>query len=270
MTGLADLALDQPVGVPQIVAALEDEIVGRRWTAGTQLPSERKLAEMCAVGRPLIREALRALNERGLIAVAPGRGSYVRGVNPSGEGGSADLLVRRGDVHARHLVAARIMLESEAAALAATHRTDEQLRQMRDLLAAFYRAPLQQAANLDLAFHESIAIASHNPVLQVMFGSIRNLTHGIMLRSLTDRRVSGAAVPLHDVVLDAIVQQDPDRARVAMAEHIGAAGEFYGKDLDLPLADVLRSRAETTPSLSTVMREVSLLIAEEPGLRESH
>jgi GntR family transcriptional repressor for pyruvate dehydrogenase complex len=216
---------------------------------------------MCAVSRPVIREALRVLNERGLIAVAPGRGSYVRGVNPSGEGGSADLLARRGEVHARHLIAARTMLESEAAAQAAEHRTDEQLSQMRDLLAAFDRASLQRAADLDLAFHESIAIASNNPVLQVMFGSIRNLTHGIMLRSLSDRRVRGAAVPLHDVILDAIADQDPDRSRAAMAEHIGAAGKFYGKDLDLPLADVLRARAETIPSLAAVLRDVGLSIA---------
>ena len=266
MTGLTSLRLEQPVGVPQIVTAIEDEIVSDRWPTGTRLPSERQLAELCAVSRPVVREALRVLTERGLIAVAPGRGSFVRGVNPSGEGGSADLLARRGDVTARHLVAARTMLEAEAAALAAVHRTDEQLAQMRDLLAAFQRASLPRDADLDLAFHESIAIASHNPVLQVMFGSIRNLTHGVMLRSLTDRDVRGAAVPLHEVILTAVARQDPDAARAAMVEHIGAAAKFYGTDLDRPLAEVLRTRADSSPSLSSVLHEVSRLIAEDPSL----
>ncbi len=268
MTGLTNLAHEQPVGVHQIVAAIEDEIVTKKWPPGTRLPSERTLAEMCAVSRPVIREALRALNERGLIAVSPGRGSFVRTVNPTGEGGKADLLARRGDVHARHLIAARSMLESEAAALAAIHRTDEQLGQMRDLLGAFEGASVARAADLDLAFHESIAVASGNPVLQVMFGSIRNLTHGIMLRSLSDRRVSGAAVPLHDVIVTAIAEQDPDAARRAMLDHIGAAEKFYGKDLDRPLAEVLRSRADATPSLASVLRDVGQSIDDDTGLQD--
>lgn len=268
MTGLTNLAHEQPLGVPQIVAAIEDEIVAKRWPPGSRLPSERTLAEMCGVSRPVIREALRALNERGLIAVSPGRGSFVRTVEATGEGGSADLLARRGEVHARHLIAARSMLESEAAALAAMHRTDEQLSQMRDLLRAFDGASVATSADLDLAFHESIAVASGNPVLQVMFGSIRNLTHGIMLRSLTDRRVSGAAVPLHDVILTAIADQDPERARQSMLDHIGAAEKFYGKDLDLPLSEVLRSRADAIPSLASVLRGVGQSIDDDTSLQD--
>lgn len=261
MTGLTSLGSGPPPGVPEIVAAVEEEIVSGRWPAGTRLPSERRLTDLCRVSRPVIREALRVVNERGLIVVSAGRGSFVRDLDPTGEGGSADLLARRGQVRARDLVAARGMLEAETAALAAIHRTDDQLAQMRDLLDAFSHATVPASADLDLAFHESIAIASANPVLQMMFGSIRNLTHGIMLRSLTDRRVSGAAVPLHTVILDAIEAQDPDAARRAMGEHIGAAEKYYGSDLDLPLVEVLRQRADSTPSLAAVLRQVSSDIA---------
>lgn len=265
MTGLTRLsshASGPPPGVPQIVAAVEDEIVSGTWPPGFRLPSERKLADQVAVSRPVIREALRVLAERGLIEVSAGRGSFVREINASGESSNVDLLTRRGQIRARDLVAARTMLEAETAELAAIHRTDEQLEQMRELLAAFGHGNIQQTANLDLAFHESIAIASHNPVLQVMFGSIRNLTHGIMLRSLTDREVAGAAVPLHNVIFEAIRDQDPVRARAAMTDHIGTAKKFYGADMDLPLAEMLLARAEATPSLASVMRELSRTIAE--------
>lgn len=262
MTGLTMLSSGPPPGVPQIVAAIEDEIVSGAWPAGSRLPSERKLADQVAVSRPVVREALRVLTERGLIEVSAGRGSFVREVNPSGEANSADLLTRRGQIRARDLVAARTMLEAETAELAAIHRTDDQLEQMRDLLAAFERSTVPQTADLDLAFHESIALASHNPVLQMMFGSIRNLTHGIMLRSLTDRQVVGAAVPLHTVIFEAIRDQDPGRARAAMSEHIGTARKFYGSDMDLPLAEVLLKRADSSPSLSSVLRELSRVIAE--------
>ena len=262
MTSLTHLAQEGPVGVPQIVAALEQEIIDGRWAVGTKIPSERKLAESVAVSRPVVREALRVLSERGLILVAPGRGSFVRKLNPTGEGGNADVLMRTSPVSARHLVAARTMLEGETAALAAQNRTSEDLAVMRDLLSGFDSTPADRAADIDLAFHESIAIASHNPVLQMMFGSIRNLTHGIMLRSLTDREVRGTGAPLHDVVLDAIEAQDPQSARAAMVEHLGAATRLYGEDLDRPLAEVLRQRASAIPSLASVLRDVSSRIPE--------
>ncbi|MFE6736567.1 FadR/GntR family transcriptional regulator [Microbacterium sp. NPDC057650] len=261
-SSLAHLAQDGPVGVRQIVDALEQEIVDGRWEVGSKIPSERKLAEEVSVSRPVVREALRVLSERGLITVAPGRGSFVRRLNPAGEGGNADVLVRSTPVSARHLVAARIMLEGETSALAAENRTDDDLRVMKELLSGFEDVPADRAADLDLAFHESIAIASHNPVLQMMFGSIRNLTHGIMLRSLTDREVRGTGAPLHEVVLTAIEAQDADAARAAMVEHLGAATKLYGSDLDRPLADVLRQRATSIPSLSAVLREVSARIPE--------
>jgi GntR family transcriptional repressor for pyruvate dehydrogenase complex len=262
MTGLTNYD-EVPFGVPQIVAAIEDEIVTSRWPERTKLPSERTLAERFGVSRPVVREALRALNERGLITVSAGRGSFVRPVQPVSDGTSAELLARRGKVTARDLVVARTMLESEAAALAATNRTDEQLEQMRDLLDRFAHSVVPASADLDLAFHEAIAVASGNPVIQVMFGSIRALTHGIMLRSLSDRLVTGKAVPLHNVILHAIAEQDPVRARAGMAEHIDAARQFYGADLDQPLADVLRRRAELTPALGAVLRDLSQFIDPE-------
>jgi len=266
MTGLTNLHDAGPPGVPEIVAALEEDIVTGHRPAGSRLPSERALADTCSVSRPVIREALRALTERGLISVSAGRGSFVRRLDPSMAGASADLLARGGQVTARDLIVARSMLEAETAALAALNRTDEQLQQMQDLLEVVASSTMPITANLDLAFHECISIASANPVLQLMFGSIRNLTHAIMLRSLTDRKVAGEALPLHHVILNAIVDQDPDEARRAMVEHIGTARKFYGPDLDIPLAEVIRARAETSPSLSAVLRGVSMSLTDRtPG-----
>lgn len=263
MTSLAYLAEAGPsVGVQQIVDAIEHEIVSGRWRAGSKLPGERPLADEIGVSRPVIREALRVIAERGLISVVPGKGSFVRKFNPAGEGASADVLVRSSPVTARHLVAARVMLEGEAASLAAENRTDEDLTTMKNLLAGFDTVPIDGAADLDLAFHEAIAIASHNPVLQMMFGSIRPLSHGIMLRSLSDHEVRHAAAPLHGVILDAIERQDAAVARRAMTEHLDAAVKYYGADLDRPLVEVLRQRATSIPSLASVLRDVS---AQIPG-----
>lgn len=246
---------------------LEERLLAQEWAPGERLPSERLLAREYDVSRPVIREALRSLQERGLISVAPGRGSFVLEIRPSSTGGDPLLLARRGEVTARHLVVARAMLEGQAAALAAQHRTEADLADMRRILAAFEQEPpMSLLADLDLAFHEAIAIASRNPVIQIMFGSIRPLTHGVVVRSLTDRAVRGAAVPLHNVILDAIAHGDADGARTAMTQHIEAAQRFYGADLDAALGDVLRRRASATPDVASLIKEVSRSIADLSGL----
>ena len=241
-----------------------DRVLSGQWPAGQQLPPERQLAAELTVSRPVVREALRALRERGLIAVIPGRGSFVREVRLTADGGNADLVAQRGDITARHLIVARIMLEGESAALAAEHRSAEDLRQMRQVLTAFAQARRQiDVVDLDVAFHESIAVSVGNPVIQLMFGSIRNLTHGAVLRSLSDPQVRAVAVPLHETIFAAIRDQDPEAARAAMIEHIGAASDYYGPDLDSPLADVLHRRAERSPDLGELMELVSRTIASQ-------
>lgn len=266
MTGLTSLTRDTlPISGSDLADALEAEILKGRWKAAERMPSERGLAAAFAVSRPVVREALRALKERGLITVAAGRGSFVKEVRPTSDGGDPDLLARRGGVTARHLVVARSMLEAEAAALAAENRSSADLADMHRILEAFEQARgVAKAANLDVAFHESIAVAARNPVIQLMFGSIRNLTHGVVLRSLTDRALRGVAIPLHSVILDAVANQDPDAARRAMTDHIRTAERYYGPDLDAALADVLTRRAAQIPDLASVLREVSESITYRP------
>ncbi len=254
-----------PPSGAHLAAMLEERLVAGEWPPGSRMPSERVLSQEYAVSRPVIREALRSLQERGLISVAAGRGSFVRQIRPTSDGGDPLLLVRRGEVTARHLVVARAMLEGQAAALAAEHRSEDDLADMRRILDALdQQSALSTCADLDVAFHEAIAIASRNPVIRIMFGSIRPLTHGVMLRSLTDRTVTGAALPLHNVILEAIANKDPDAARLAMTEHIEAAQHFYGDDLDVALSDVLNRRAAGAPNIAALLNDVSRSIADLP------
>jgi GntR family transcriptional repressor for pyruvate dehydrogenase complex len=265
-------AVSQPSDIPltaaQLAERLEAAIVAQIWQPGAKLASERQLAEQYGIGRPAVRETLRRLQERGLIVVHPGRGSFVRELRATHGTASADLMTRRGKITARQLARARQMLESESAALAAEHRTGEELDRMRGLLADFDAATdVTVMAEFDLAFHEAIVVASGNVVLQIMFGSIRNLTHGIMLRSLTDRRVRDAGAPIHHTVLDAIAARDQDGARAAMLEHLRLAETHYGDDIDQPLADVLRRRADHLPEVAEALRNASSSVEQAPRRR---
>ncbi|WP_433258388.1 FadR/GntR family transcriptional regulator [Streptosporangium sp. CA-135522] len=249
---LGDEAGDVRPSGEQVLRTLESHLLSGRWAEGTRIPGERALAEELGVSRPIVREALRDLQARGFLSVEPGRGTFVRSARPD----SVDLLVREGLVTARHLIVARRMLECQTAALAASFYGPDDAVRMTELLTALKSTDdAASSAVLDVAFHESIAAAAGNPVLKIMFGSIRALVRGVVLRSLTDPVVRAKGVPQHDVILAAILARDPEAARQAMAEHLTIAEEYYGPDLDQPITEILAKRAILFPRLADLLRD---------------
>jgi GntR family transcriptional regulator, transcriptional repressor for pyruvate dehydrogenase complex len=236
---------------------LEEEISSGRLKTGTKLDSERRLAERFGVGRPAVREALKRLEERGLIDTQSGRGSFVREVQVRRETDAPAPNAARPRVSARQVSHARKLLESEAAALAAESRTDEQVAHLRELLQVFEDGGgVDDLCELDIAIHEGIVIASNNIAIQTMYWSIRALVKALMLRSLSDRAVMQVGSPMHHTILDAIDRRDPEAARQAMMSHISVAETHYGPDLDVTLAEVLRRRALRLPASADVLRAV--------------
>lgn len=212
------------------------------YSHGKKLMPERALAERFAVGRPLIREVLGRLQERGLITVVPGKGTFVvRQIVPTERGASIEVMAKRGQVTPRQLIVARSMLESRAAYLAAENRTPADLERMEGLLNSVeISSSFQDIVQADVAFHESVAIASANPVIQIMFGSIRNLVEGIVIRSVSDPLVRQEGVPSHRKVFTAIEKRQPGKAHDAMLAVLDVAQRLYGDDLDRPLSEVLK------------------------------
>ncbi|MFW2381624.1 MAG: FadR/GntR family transcriptional regulator [Acidimicrobiales bacterium] len=238
----------------RVAAEIERTLLGSEIATGDKLPSERELAAQFGVSRPVVREALRRLQERGLVEAQPGRGTFYRPADPSDAAGSLNLLFRRYAVTPAELIVARKMLECESAALAAIHRSEEDCETLNRLLEGLsQRTNVLEQAKLDLAFHDHIARASHNPVIHLMFASISDLTVGLMVRSLSDRQVSQQGLPLHDEVLAAISERDPERARRAMSDHLGTAEELYGSDLERSISDLvpveLRDALDVLPGL---------------------
>ena len=236
-----------PLTAELLSKTLETLLLSPNYMPGQQIPPERALAEQYGVGRPLIREVLRRLEERGLLTIVPGRGNFVRDRKLTESGGSIDFINRQGRVTPQHLITARSMLESEAASLAAIHRTSEDIARMSSLLNRLESAgSLTEVADADVAFHEAVAIASTNPVIQIMFGSIHNLVRGVIVRSLSDVAVRNLGVSSHRPVFELIRDGNSRGASEAMLAHLQVAEDFYGTDLHQPLRDVLEARHLTS------------------------
>ncbi len=234
MTSKSNLATDR------VVNEIERSMLGSTVRVGEKLPSERELALQMGVSRPVIREALRRLQERGLVEAQPGRGSFYRPAEPTDAAESLNRLFRRSAVTPAQLIVARKMLESESAGLAAIHRTDDDCMRLERILGGFSKQKgILELAQLDIAFHDRIAQASANPVIHLMVASISDITVGLMVRSLSDRQVRRRGLPLHDDVFAAIVAGDAEKARDAMADHLDAAEQLYGADLERTIAELI-------------------------------
>jgi len=226
-----------------IATALAERVLGGELAAGDRLPSERDLAVEFGASRPTVREALRSLVEHGLIVVQPGRGAFVRSDRGPRRFRPLDLEYRRRGTTARQLSEARLMLETEAAALATEHADADDLTELEWALERVEASatPLDRVRN-DFAFHATLVGASHNPVIETMFASIQGLTAELMVRSVGDPEIVRRSEPYHRLAYEAIRDRDAKAARAAIKAHLGIAASTYGDDYDRRL-DTTASRA---------------------------
>lgn len=247
-------------------AELVRKVMSGVYAAGTKLPSERTLAHSSGLSRPVVREVLRGLVERGMIEVIPARGAFVQNPDVMQLAGVAGPAARQQGATPRDLVEARELIEVQSSRRAAERATAEDIVQLRELVDAFDTAKSTiERTRCDLALHATIARLSGNPVLGILFGAIAPLVLDVQLRSLADPVVLSQGAPLHHDIVDAIADHDPQRAGSAMSRHILLALELYGEDLDVALGDLAVGRLESLlgshRQLATIVDDVLAVAA---------
>ena len=149
----------------QIVAQIEERILKGDLRPGDKLPAERELAEQFGVSRTAIREAMKALTQRGLVEIQPGRGTFVTDSTSMVVRHSIDMLVRVGnETGTKDLVEVREILEPEIAALAAVRASSGDIEAMEDAVEAMDQAmgDSDTFIEADLDFHLALAQGSNN------------------------------------------------------------------------------------------------------------
>jgi DNA-binding FadR family transcriptional regulator len=219
---------------------ITDIVTGTR-ASGEMLPREVDLAEEFGVSRGVARETIRAMEERGLIAVKHGKGATV---NESDRWNvfDPDVLVvmleigQGADILAEYIECRRI-LEVEAAALAATRATPEMLDQAAEALARMEESakrPTSQAAEdlfheADLAFHQALIAASGNRALG---GLVERIHSALLLARYPLARPQNRlvrALPEHRRILEAVKAGDAEKAREAMNAHLDTVAGYLGE-----------------------------------------
>jgi GntR family transcriptional regulator, transcriptional repressor for pyruvate dehydrogenase complex len=207
----------------QIVQQIEETILKGDLKPGDQLPAERDLAEQFGVSRTAVREAVKALREKGLVEAYTGRGTFVTNGTTQAIRQSLDLMVRIGQAEgAAHLAEVREILEPEIAGLAAQRAEEQHLATMREAVAAM-DASLHDAEafiEADLDFHLSLAEAAANPIILSLIDSIVGLLREQRLGTFQTPGGPQRGQYYHRRILAAIETRNADQARAEMRAHL--------------------------------------------------
>lgn len=250
-----------------VLRYLTDEIVTGNIPIGTLLPSERQLAETLHISRQMVREALRTLQERGLVEIVPARGTFVREATSVDGARTMESFYRRSKATARDIVEARSMLETYSVRLAALRGETAELSALEQCQHDIETAddPIE-AAQFDLTYHWLIAKASHNPVLETMFGSIGGLIFEQMLRTTIDPKLNRRGLPHHRTIIEALRRRNADAAEQQMRSHLSMIRPVYGASFEQRLDSLTRRTLRTlrpTLQLEALLEDVNRRLRSE-------
>jgi len=183
---------------------------------GSRLPGERELAEKFGVSRVTIREAEIALQALGHIKIKTGSGVYVL-KNRDQDNGVPDI-------SAFELTEARLLFESETAALAARDISDETIELLETHIETMQNAEDEEEADkADREFHLTIATAAGNTAVRYMVEKlwairtdlepVREVYASVCTQDVATRSDE------HSEILEALRNRDSDGARKAMRKH---------------------------------------------------
>ena len=205
----------------QIVDQIESRIVAGDLKVGDQLPAERELAEQFAVSRTAVREAIKALREKGLVEIRLGRGTFVTNSAAGAVRHSLGLLLKN-EKGFSNLEEVREILEPEIAALAATRISEENILAMTEAVlimdTALDNAEIFVEADLD--FHLALAEATQNPIIPSLMDSIIDLLREQRKRTGNVEGGLARGQYHHKKILEAVIQRDSLAARQAMQAHL--------------------------------------------------
>ncbi|MEM7115020.1 MAG: FadR/GntR family transcriptional regulator [Chloroflexota bacterium] len=217
----------------QIVEQIEQQVIDGTLQAGDKLPPERQLAEKFGVSRTAVREAVKALRQRGLIDVHPGRGTFVTNHTSQALHRSLGLALRIGETDGvASLIELRDMLEPPIAAKAALRATPEQIQQLETLVAEMDKVLLVPEAFIaaDFAFHMTLAEATQNVLIPTIMNSIVDLLQEQRQRIYKSGGGQIRAQRHHRVILQAVRERDEKGAYEAMSAHLRQVREDFEAD----------------------------------------
>lgn len=199
-------------------------IAERGLGAGERLPTEQVLSNAFGVSRSVVREAIAKLRNEGVVETRQGVGAFV--TDPQRR---ATIRIEQASLadpaSLRSFFQLRLPLEIEAARLAARHRTQRDLDQLRAALDDMIHAKdwMDRGVKGDLAFHRALAAATQNEYFTIFLGFVAekiSLTIDTAFSRATGTDIVRITIDEHAAIHEAVAAGDAPGAATAMQRHL--------------------------------------------------
>jgi GntR family transcriptional regulator, galactonate operon transcriptional repressor len=194
-------------------------MIGEEYAApGSRLPKEAELADRFQVSRIVVREAMKILEDRGMVEVRAGRGTMTVAPSPDRVKQSLLWLFRDQPVPTIHemesLLELRQVLEETSASLAAVRATGDDLAEIESALLGMENehSPLEETVEADLRFHRAVMRAAHNTYLEMVLDPVMS----VFLQQIKLTNSFHTGLDLHRGIFEQIRARNPVGARQAV------------------------------------------------------
>lgn len=166
-----------------VVEQIQDAIITGKLVPGEKLPPERELKDMFNTSRGTLREALRVLEQKGLIEIKLGvsGGAVIKRIDADPIVQSLDLLIRSGEVSLEHISEFRITMEGNLVELATNRATKKDIKELETLYSKAEgfskKDDWENFLKTDEQMHTYIGTMTRNPVFQFVQKSIHDNIH---------------------------------------------------------------------------------------------
>lgn len=228
----------------QVAAQVQQMIVAGKLAPGDRLPPEREWAEQFGVSRTVVREVTKVLQDRGLVRVVPGSGTYVTQISPEVVTQAIGLYLRGGKTAIRNLLEMRYLLEIQVAGLAAmraeeaeiwllegaTEEMGEMVRRSHNATDAEERSvSVEKFAQANMFFHLTLARACKNSLISMVLQPIMQLMLESGWKLAIATGGSEQSLIHHRKIIDSIRNRDVRACQDAMREDIQTSATSWAR-----------------------------------------
>jgi GntR family transcriptional regulator, transcriptional repressor for pyruvate dehydrogenase complex len=243
----------------QVASQVQQMIVDGKLAPGDRLPPEREWAEQFGVSRTVIREVTKILQDRGLVKIMPGSGTYVSQISPEIVTQAIGLYLRGGKAAIRNLLEMRYLLETQIAALAAMRADESDISLLEDATqemsemisrshnatdAAEHALSVEKFAQANMFFHLTLARACKNSLMSMVLQPIMQLMLESGWKLAVATGGSEQSLVNHRKIIESIRNRDVRACQNAMREDIQTSATSWARiENDPELANLSETTA---------------------------
>lgn len=211
----------------EVLKSLKGAVLEGIYKPGTVLPSETELATQFGVSRPVVREALRALQSKGFVEIRRGAkgGATVRRLDKRAFTENLSDFIRLRKVTVDHIFQARKLVEPEVARLCALSATESDLDALESIASETRQNDDPELRiRLNLAFHRQLARACSNPLYTMLMESLMEITEGLV-RTIKPMNRNLHDDAEHSGIVEALRERNPEKAAELVRCHTARLGD---------------------------------------------